>query len=391
MPEKLWNKNYTVLVLITFCSGLTAQLLNTALPLYMVNAMDSTATVSGLLSALYTIISCCCRPLSGILVDRYGRRRFLVAGLVVFAAGSFGFGFARTLSALVLFRALQGFGFGISATASCSFASDNIPQAQLGKGLGYLGMSNALPMVIGPSIALALVASGSYSASFVAGGVVLVVGLLLAFLTREDRRVFARTERKKLTWDSILEKHALPPSIIMFFLALAAACMMVYGTLFAQDRGYENASAFYLLSAIAMVLIRIPFQPLFDKVNGYFFVIPACLVWAAGYALMLAVRSPTLFLVSGVLYGGSLGLAQTMLNTIGLRGVPAERRGAANATFLLCFDGGIGLGAAGLGKLIDAASYSVMILVGIIALLIGALLGVAFALRGGGKVEPGPA
>ena len=130
MPSNLWNRNYGLLLIITFCSGLTAQLLNTALPLYLVNALGTTTTISGVLSGLYTIVSCVARPFCGHLVDRMGRRPFIILGMSVFALGCFGFGLVTVAAMLVFFRLMQGLGFGISATASSTAASDNIPAAR---------------------------------------------------------------------------------------------------------------------------------------------------------------------------------------------------------------------------------------------------------------------
>lgn len=388
MPSNLWNRNYGLLLVITFCSGLTAQLLNTALPLYLVNALGTTTTISGVLSGLYTIVSCMARPFCGHLVDRMGRRQFIILGMSVFALGCFGFGLVTAAAMLVFFRLMQGLGFGISATASSTAASDNIPAARLGEGLGYLGMSNALPMVIGPSFALLLIADSAYARPFFLAGCLCILAGILAFLTREDPEMLASVRQanssKQFTWRSLYESTALPPSLIQLFLSFAAACVMVFGALFAQSRGYDNISLFFIVSALSMLLVRMAVSKLVDRVNAYGFIIPACFLWSLGYVVLLLVDNSSVFLLVGILYGASLGVAQTMLNTVALRGVPPERRGAASATFLLCFDCGIGLGALLLGVVIDLTGYQGMIAVGTISLLIGGILSIVFWLRGGG-------
>lgn len=391
MPTKLLNRNYVLLIAITFCSGLTAQLLNTALPLFLVNALGSSATISGMLAGLYTIVACIARPICGVWVDRIGRKPFIVAGMLLFGVSCVCFGMAGAAVLLVLFRLLQGVGFGMSSTASSTAASDNIPPSRLGEGLGYIGMCNSFPMLIGPSIALFLIGTDAYARPFFWAGVLCLMGAGLSLLTRENAQLLdtvrAAAEQKKFKLSALYERSALPPASIQLFLALAAACMMVYGSLFAQFKGYDNISLFYVVSALGMIVIRMLISRLVDRVNGYWFVITACFMWAAACVLMLVIDTPAMFLIAGAVYGMGLGVAQTMLNTIALRGVPADRRGAANATFMFCFDGGIGFGALLWGLLIDLAggNYDAMIAAGIAMLCIGGTLGVVFMLRGGGK------
>lgn len=393
MPTRLLNRNYLLLIAVTFCSGLTAQLLNTTMPLFLVNALGSSTSISGLLSGLYTIIACIARPIAGIWVDRIGRRPFIIAGMILFGLSCILFGFTASVALLILFRLLQGIGFGISSTASSTAASDNIPPARLGEGLGYIGMSNSLPMLVGPSLALLLIGTDSYTIPFVCAGILCFAGAVLAILTRENesiiREVKSSAKKQKLTLSSLYERSAVPPALITLFLALAGACVMVYGSLFAQYKGYDNINAFFIVSALGMILIRILTSKVVDNFNAYLITIPSCILWAASFILMLLVDTPAMFLVAGAVYGICLGLSQTVLNTVALRGVPADRRGAASATFMFCFDDGIGFGALFWGVLIDlvGGNYDVMIIAGVVMLLLAALFSLIFMLRGGGNPE----
>ena len=394
MPTKLLNRNYVLLIAVTFCSSLTAQLLNTTMPLFLVNALGSSTSISGLLAGLYTIIACVARPIAGIWVDRIGRRPFIVAGMILFGISCILFGFTASVALLILFRLLQGIGFGVSSTASSTAASDNIPPARLGEGLGYIGMSNSFPMLVGPSLALLLIGTDSYAVPFVWAGVLCLVGAVLTLFTRENeeaiRQVKASARERKLTLSSLYERSAVPPALVTLFIALAGACVMVYGSLFAQYKGYDNINAFFIVSALGMIVIRLLTSKVVDNFNAYLIAIPSCLVWAASFVVMLLVDTPAMFLVAGAVYGICLGLAQTVLNTVALRGVPADRRGAASATFMFCFDGGIGFGSLFWGILIDLAggNYDAMIVAGVVMLVIAALLSLIFMLRGGGKPSP---
>lgn len=392
MQTRLFNRNFIIIIAITFCSGLTAQLMNTALPLYIVNALGGSTSISGVLSSIYTLVACVIRPISGIWVDRIGRKRFITIGMILFAVGCFGFGTVALPFALILFRIIQGVGFGISSTASGVAATDNIPPARLGEGLGYVGMCNSLPMVIGPSIALALIAALNYTSPFFFAGLLCVIALLLSFAVTErfsagssGNEQKGKKQNEKFRLSSIFEKKALPSAGIQIFLSFAASCWMVYGSLYAQYRGYGNVSVFFVVSALGMVLSRLMISKIVDHANPYTLVIPTCLLWTLSFVLILLVDSSVMFLAVGVIYGVCLGISETILNMLCYRGVPAERRGAANATYMIAFDGGIGLGGLLLGFIIDAAggNYDVMILAGIFCTAAAAVLSLLLWLKEG--------
>jgi MFS family permease len=62
--------------------------------------------------------------LGGRLADLLGRRRVLVAGLVVLVVGSLSAGLARSFALLVLSRGLQGIGAALAAPAALSILTN---------------------------------------------------------------------------------------------------------------------------------------------------------------------------------------------------------------------------------------------------------------------------
>lgn len=91
----------------------------------------------------------------GWLSDRYGRKRVIVAGLVVFAIGSVIAGLAQSIEMVTLGRAIQG--MGAIASAILALASDLTREEQRTKVMAVIGMciglSFALALVLGPMIA----------------------------------------------------------------------------------------------------------------------------------------------------------------------------------------------------------------------------------------------
>ena len=100
----------------------------------------------------YMIASTAVLPIAGKLSDVYGRKPFLLCGVVWFMAASALCGFADSMLQLVIFRALQGLGAGVMQTMAFTTIADLYPPAQRGRVIGFAASVFGLSSVIGPLI-----------------------------------------------------------------------------------------------------------------------------------------------------------------------------------------------------------------------------------------------
>ena len=88
--------------------------------------------------------------IAGRLSDVYGRKPFLLAGLVIFAAATALAGVATSMEMLIGFRALQGIGGGILMGNSFSISGDLFPPAQRAKYMGIFAAVFGIGGLVGP-------------------------------------------------------------------------------------------------------------------------------------------------------------------------------------------------------------------------------------------------
>ena len=100
----------------------------------------------------YMIASTAVLPVAGKLSDVYGRKPFILGGVLWFMAASALCGFADNMLELVLYRALQGIGAGIMQTMAFTTIADLFPPARRGRVIGFVAASFGLASVIGPLI-----------------------------------------------------------------------------------------------------------------------------------------------------------------------------------------------------------------------------------------------
>lgn len=123
----------------------------------------SESMVTGLVLALFGLVSAASQPLAGRISDRAGRRvAFVLLGLWIFGAANFSFSLVETYLGLLGVRAVQGIAAAFTITAGVALVNElSLP----GTRGGNMGTYNSLRLVgfgAGPLLAGAVVESGPY-------------------------------------------------------------------------------------------------------------------------------------------------------------------------------------------------------------------------------------
>lgn len=102
----------------------------------------------------------------GRLGDIIGRRRLLLAGIVLFTAASALSGVAPTLWLLIAARAVQGLGGAIMMALTMAIVGETVPKAQTGRAMGMLGTMSAVGTALGPTLGGVLIAGFGWRSIF---------------------------------------------------------------------------------------------------------------------------------------------------------------------------------------------------------------------------------
>ena len=118
---------------------------------------------------------------AGRLGDTLGRRRLLLAGILLLTAASFLSGLATSLPMLIAFRALQGLGGAILMALTLAFVGETVPKERTGSAMGLLGTMSAVGTALGPALGGFLIAGFGWRAIFFASVPLGVLAFLLAW------------------------------------------------------------------------------------------------------------------------------------------------------------------------------------------------------------------
>jgi predicted MFS family arabinose efflux permease len=140
------------LFLLLFLGLADNQMIAALLP-SLVGSLHVSIGVAGLLVAVYSLTAALASFVSGTLSDHYGRKRFLLLGVVLFAASSWVASHSATFHALVLARALTGFAAGMLSTCSITYAADWFEYRVRGRALGLISSAYFAAPILGLPLA----------------------------------------------------------------------------------------------------------------------------------------------------------------------------------------------------------------------------------------------
>lgn len=136
--------------LATFMEVLDTSIANIALP-HIAGSFGASSDESTWVLTSYLVSNGIVLPVSAWLATRFGRKRFYMSCVALFAASSFLCGLAPSLGMLVFFRILQGAGGGGLQPSEQAILADTFPPAKRGMAFAVYGMAVVVAPAIGPA------------------------------------------------------------------------------------------------------------------------------------------------------------------------------------------------------------------------------------------------
>jgi len=148
------SRNKTILatagtMLALLLAALDQTIVGTAIPRIVadLNGLDRLAWVT----TAYLVTSTTMTPIAGKLGDLFGRKPFLLAGMIGFVVASAFCGLAQDMTQLIVFRGIQGIFGGVLFATVFTVIGDLFSPAQRGRAQGLFGGVFGLSSIVGPT------------------------------------------------------------------------------------------------------------------------------------------------------------------------------------------------------------------------------------------------
>lgn len=195
-----WIITITV-IMASLLELIDTTIVNVALPDIMGN-LGATLEDAGWLVTGYAVANVIVLPMSGWLGDRFGRKNYFLASILIFTAASYLCGQATSLTELILYRLLQGLaGGGLLSTAQ-AILMETWPREEIGMATALFGLGAVVGPTLGPTIGGYIVDNTNWRYIFYVN---IPVGAVAAFLVSmfvRESPMFAKG--KPIDWWGIL-------------------------------------------------------------------------------------------------------------------------------------------------------------------------------------------
>ena len=184
-----------------FVSMLGFGLVMPLLPIYARN-FGATGIQLGFLTASFALTRIVSTLPGGWLSDRTGRKKPIVAGLLMYSVVMALYGFSQDVNHLILLRSLQGVASGIVWPVISTMVVDIALPQDRAKALGFYETMHFLGMIVGPGLGGIL--AGVFDISvpfFVCGGLALITTVLVTFTVRETATTITSVDAPRVEVD----------------------------------------------------------------------------------------------------------------------------------------------------------------------------------------------
>ena len=322
------------------------------LPRYIHGPLASGDVAVGVVIGAYAVTGLLLRPVAGRFADTRGRKPTVLVGAMLVALSGLLYLPALGIAGLIVARLILGAGEGAVYTAGSAWIVDLAPEERRGRVLGLYGLAVWGGLSVGPLLGEVLLDAGGYDLVWIVAAALPVLGALIALAARDPFVPLAHAEPHPL-----IAPEAVGPGFAVGLASFGYAAVATFIVLHLESRGVGHGATVFAAFAAMIVLTRLIFGDLPDRLGAASVAIAATVGEACGLLLIAVAHSLPVAIVGGLLMGAAFALLNPSLMLIALGRVSKQARGAAMGTYTAFFDAGVGLGAPIAGVVAALTSY----------------------------------
>lgn len=343
------------------------------LPLY-IKELGGTEADVGFIMGSFGITSLGAIPFVAYLLDRYGRRKFMLLGYsVMFFASLLYLNIEELSRSIYLIRFIQGVSFAFAFTAAGTFVADYLPPRERAKWLGIFSAFTIAAYAIGPSLGEFVIHHFGFQTFFIYASVFSLLALILALFMHDGKYITSRDPYGLGFFKLIASKRF---SLILFSnLILAGGLGAILNFVAVYLRSKElHAFYFFLTYTLTVTAVRIFGGRISDTWGRKAIASPGFLIVSITLAAMYLVDSPLSAVLIAFLFSFGYGFLYPTLSALVIDKAGEDERGKAMGAFNASYSMGINFLAFPFGIIARDYGYEAMYVVTGVTVFIGFLI-----------------
>lgn len=293
------------------------------------------------LLALQPLAAFILRPVISPWLNASNGANVICASLVMSGIVLLLYPLATGVAALFAVRLLHGVAFVFLVSASLAVLVELIPPARSGAMFGIFTLNTLIPFAaIPPVIGWLLPHVHGMGTIYSWSGTVIICTLVFVLPLR--KRSFAGNgsghAAGRPSWKGIRENLATPGLIMIvtanFFTFMTTTLLFYFMNDYGKAIALSNPGYFFSVSMGGTIALRVLGNAIFDRFDQQRLLVGSLVVLAGSCCAFTLTARPLVFLVFAFMYGGSLGFALPLLQSVMFRISAPELRGL-NANLML--------------------------------------------------------
>jgi len=389
------KRTLVILLLALFIAVLGVGIIAPIIPIYATD-LGATGVTLGLMIAAFSISRGALQPVVGSLSDRKGRKRFLVAGLSIYAVMGLTYTLATSVEHLILIRLFHGVGSAMIVPIAMAYIGDLTPRGQEGKYMGMLNVALFSGISAGPILGGFFLDTIGINPAFYAMSALTAasLGLIVALLPpqRSDRQIQSTpgllTTLRRMLHNSRVVGMLLPRIGTMIIMVPTMGFLPIL-----MDRlmGATGIEIGIVISARTIVNagLQFPFGKLADRYNKVALIVTGSLIASAGVFVMPFATDFLQLVWLSVLIGVGEALIWPTLGAIAVEEGHRYGQGSMMGVFNMAMSVGILIGSLLAGSFMDLIGLEYVFYIVSIILVVSAVAGGLLIARRGPTRDEG--
>lgn len=373
--EKIWNRRF-ILLFITNLLVLAA--FYASIPIIPIYCQEIGITGSrvGIVLTAMSVATILFRPIAGYLLDNFNRYWVYLLFLALFCLSFPAFIALPFFGALIIVRLYMGAVYSVCGSATMTLAGDVLPPQKITEGISRFAFTVSIGMAVGPYVGLQVQNHMSSEASFLTIFGITVAALICVSCCRIR---YPKVERIKFSIRDSIYGPALPFMFNMMFLMIPYGAVIAYSSIFAQEKNLTSYLPYFYITLVAGMLVsKLSTQKWIDAGKHRILVYVSLMILILTMVSYLFMDTGIHLLLAGFFFGLGYGILQPLFQSFVTGSTPAPKRGVANATYMLSYDIGIGIGSLLMGCLQETIGLPVGFALTAIAYVVGFIIYVTF-------------
>lgn len=222
----------------------------------LMNEMNLSGATMGYLMSAFSITQLIVSPVAGRWIDRYGRKKMIISGMIIFGLSELLFAVGTHVSVLYVSRCIGGVSAAFIMPAVTAYVADITTLEQRSKAMGLVSAVINTGFILGPGLGGFLAEIDTRMPFYVAAVLGFAGGITSLFVLKESTYVYEEKAKKKkqAAWRKIAAPQYAIAFLVIFISSFGLATYeTVYGLFLDRQLDYSAGDIAILLTVSGIV------------------------------------------------------------------------------------------------------------------------------------------